>query len=248
MSLPSLQPSSETHTHTYMINGPVTIGESPNYTTNLRGRTYMKDVQPIDQLINPTEHSHVVVCYGSNRENFIIPSGDAGQVLTLVDSGNGIAIPKWEDSGCSSITPIYNYSSGNFAMIAFANTSNPQDFQYDKTEIVNMSHPFLGYEEYQLYNQNPFTILGNNNPKIIEINLGNETSDEYRKWNVTSIEIYYKEDGSSDYLNLSSDQYSTSFRYNTIGSNGTRLRVRFQLDLTDPALCIVYMVLRKYNI
>lgn len=50
MSNTSITPAPELPQQTYTINGHTIIGESPTFATNLRGRTYMKDIPSLEAL------------------------------------------------------------------------------------------------------------------------------------------------------------------------------------------------------
>lgn len=201
--------------NTRLISGPVTVGDSPTYTTQLRGRTFMKDVKSIETLDHIVYQPQVVTSYGPNKEQFSVPQtsstskysstmGGAGFVTTLVDiDGTGIPRPKW----IPSTDAIAGSSGSAFFFMAAYNTTGTTNLtstsNFDgRKMIINDQLPFARSETYEIHSVGPFLTLYAGTYASANIILESDVASKYqndsqawlyqnlRRWSVKACHIY----------------------------------------------------------
>lgn len=260
MSLNTLLPANELPTDTYMINGPVTIGDSPTYTTNLRGRTYMKDVQPIDELANPAYQPQIVCTYESYQENWLIATGDAGQVLTIVNAGSGVGKPQWVESCCPITRPSYE-AFFNMTINGADTFNTTSTVPLSGRKLINTSvHPHRGTEMYELRTTSTFDSITPGTGAGINIILETGVHSKYgeppyhniRRWHVESIHIYDRNENGPKLADLQT-RFGTfehtrgeikTYTHTDVAQGGTYY-LNIQWLTKNAGKTIMFLILRK---
>jgi len=237
MSLP-LAP--ETTTDTYMINGPVTIGDSTTYTTNLRGRTYMKDIPEIENIDSLNYQPRVLLAYNPNyQENWICSPGNSGEILTLVPTG-GQLFPMWKQDPCC---PFIGTSAVYIQMVDGGNNASSATPLIYSRKTYAENHPFSGTEIYEITTQSPQLILNSNiytNFSIIleedfiigpNASNGNPSPIYYRRWILENIRILGLNNDTQKFNEISDTNIKRRILYREInGNKQVNLDFSFQPD------------------
>jgi len=238
-----------------MINGPVTIGDSPTYTTNLRGRTYMKDVPDISNLTDPLYQPQVVVCYGPDRENWIVPVGQTGQALTLIQDGSFVK-PMWIDINCCEESiPIGG--SANFPMSTIGGTTNIVTSSLNS--LIGRSflffdplHPFYESEEFELYSSGPFETQSTGTTEvniILETNVNSSypsnTFQYIRRWSVKAVYVHNYSSTLTPprFEGIEGDSIETLFFTDTANNGTFLLKISWEQIYDEET--IMYLVLYR---